>query len=94
VQGTAFDVITVEGHTDRLGTAAYNLALSARRAEVVKAYLVSAGGFNAAKLTAVGHGESRPVTKPEDCKGNRPTPQLIACLQPDRRVEVEVSGTR
>jgi OOP family OmpA-OmpF porin len=34
------------------------------------------------------------VTKPGDCVGQKPTPKLVACLQPDRRVEVEVSGTR
>jgi OmpA-OmpF porin, OOP family len=35
-----------------------------------------------------------PVTKAEDCKGNAPTPELIACLQPDSRVDIEVVGTR
>jgi OOP family OmpA-OmpF porin len=94
VQGTSFDVITVEGHTDRLGSTAYNQSLSQRRAEVVKAYLVGTGGVDAAKVSAVGRGESSPVTKPEDCKGERPTPRLVACLQPDRRVVVEVTGTR
>ncbi|EGF32641.1 OmpA/MotB [Oxalobacteraceae bacterium IMCC9480] len=37
---------------------------------------------------------AEPVTKTGDCVGTRITPALIACLQPDRRVEVEVSGTR
>ena len=46
------------------------------------------------KITAVGKGETAPVTKAKDCVGNKPTPKLIACLQPDRRVEVEVTGTR
>jgi OOP family OmpA-OmpF porin len=94
VKGTTFEVITVEGHTDRLGSAAYNQALSQRRAEVVKAYLVSAGGIDAAKVSAVGKGETMPVTAPDACKGTRATPALILCLQPDRRVEVEVTGTR
>lgn len=94
VQGTQFDVITVEGHTDRLGSAAYNQRLSVQRAEAVKGYLVSSGGIDGAKITAVGKGESTPVTKPGECVGNKPTPKLIACLQPDRRVEVEVTGTR
>ena len=92
--GTRFDVVTVEGHTDRLGTEAYNMALSARRADTVKAYLVSSGGLDAAKLKAVAKGETEPVTKPGQCVGGKPTPRLIACLQPDRRVEVEVAGTR
>ena len=94
LRGTEFDVITVEGHTDRLGAEAYNQRLSTRRAEAVKAYLITTGGLAAAKVSAVGKGESAPVTKPEDCKGNKQSPKLIACLQPDRRVEVEVTGTR
>ena len=91
--GTHFDAITVEGHTDRLGSQAYNQKLSVRRAEAVKSYLVSAGGVDAGRISAVGMSESQPVTKPEDCSGTRPNPKLIACLQPDRRVDVEVSGT-
>lgn len=94
LKGVEFEVIAVEGHTDRLGSEAYNQALSARRAEAVKAYLVASGGWPAAKVAAVGKGESAPVTRPADCKGSKPSPTLIACLQPDRRVEVEVAGTR
>jgi len=90
--GMQFDAITVEGHTDRLGSQAYNQKLSMRRAEAVKNYLVSAGGVDAGRITAMGKGESQPVTKTEDCRGARPNPKLIACLQPDRRVDVEVSG--
>lgn len=94
LQGTQYDVIRVTGHTDRLGSSAYNQALSQRRAESVKDYLVSAGGISAGKVTAAGAGETQPVTSPQDCKGNTPSPKLIACLQPDRRVSVEVTGTR
>lgn len=94
LEGTQFDVVLVEGHTDRIGSAAYNQKLSLQRAQAVKDYLVSAGGLDAAKVTAVGKGESNPVTQPGDCKGNKATPALIACLQPDRRVVVEVSGMR
>ncbi|MEO8524679.1 MAG: OmpA family protein [Caldimonas sp.] len=94
LQGTRFDRIVVEGHTDRLGTEVYNEGLSRRRAEAVKAYLVDAGAVDAARVTAVGRGESVPVTRPGDCTDRQPRPKLIACLQPDRRVTVEVSGTR
>ena len=93
LQGTSFEVITVEGHTDRLGTPAYNQALSNRRAEAVKAYLVGTG-IDAGKISAVGKGESAPVTQTDACKGQKATPALIACLQPDRRVDVEVTGKR
>jgi OOP family OmpA-OmpF porin len=93
-KGTQFNVITVEGHTDRLGTTAYNQRLSKQRAEAVKAYLVSSAGIDAGKINVVAKGESTPVTKAGDCKGNNPNAKLIACLQPDRRVDIEVTGTR
>ena len=93
LQGMQFDRITVEGHTDRLGTSAYNEKLSQRRAEAVKAYLAGPGGIDSAKIATVGKGETQPVTKTEDCRGNKPNPKLIACLQPDRRVDVEVTAT-
>ena len=88
-----FDKVTVQGHTDRLGSEAYNQKLSLRRAEAVKNYLVSTGGVDAGRISSVGEGESQPVTKAEDCRGNKPNAKLIACLQPDRRVDVEVAGT-
>lgn len=94
LNGTRFEVINVEGHTDRLGSEPYNQALSQRRAKAVADYLVARGGIDATKISVVGKGESAPVTKPQDCKGSKPTASLIACLQPDRRVEVEVTGTR
>ena len=86
-------MITVEGHTDRLGSVAYNQKLSVQRAEAVKSYLVTAGGVDPAKVSAVGKGKSQPVTGPNVCQGQKRTDKLIACLQPDRRVEVEVTGT-
>jgi OOP family OmpA-OmpF porin len=92
--GTQYEAITVEGHTDRLGSEAYNQTLSSKRAESVKAYLVNSGGVDSRKVSAIGKGESTSVTKPEDCKGTKPTAKLISCLQPDRRVDVEVTGTR
>jgi len=92
--GTSYDVITVEGHTDRLGTEAYNQKLSLERAEAVKAYLVSKGAIDGSRVKAVGVGESQPTAGTADCKGSRATPALIACLQADRRVDVEVTGTK
>lgn len=94
LKGTRFETVTVEGHTDRLGSTEYNQKLSMERAEAVKAYLVAPGGVDAAKISTVGKSESSPVTKAEDCKGSKATAQLRACLQPDRRVEIEVTGTR
>ncbi len=94
LKGTDFDVVIVTGHTDRLGSHAYNMKLSTSRAEAVKTYLAQSAGIQANKITAKGVNGSDPVTKPGECKGTKASPQLIACLQPDRRVEVEVSGTR
>jgi OOP family OmpA-OmpF porin len=94
LRGTQYDTIKVTGHTDRLGRHDYNMKLSTRRAEAVSAYLVQSGGVPAGKISARGVDGADPVTKPGDCKGNKPTAALIACLQPDRRVEVEVAGTR
>ena len=94
LRGTRYDVITVTGYTDRIGSRAYNMALSARRADAVKTYLVDPAGIPAGKITTRGEGESGPVTKPGDCKGKKANKALINCLQPDRRVEVEVAGTK
>lgn len=94
LRGANFDVITVTGHTDRIGSHAYNMKLSTRRAEAVKSYLAQSAGIPAGRIAARGTDGSDPVTKPGECKGKKATKALIACLQPDRRVEVEVSGTR
>jgi len=94
LKGADFDVITVTGHTDRIGSQKYNQKLSERRAEAAKAYLVKSAGIPADKIVAKGVDGSNPVTKPGECKGNKATRKLIACLGPDRRVEVEVSATR
>ncbi|MET0378378.1 MAG: outer membrane beta-barrel protein [Spongiibacteraceae bacterium] len=94
LKGTQFEVITVTGHTDRIGSHDYNMKLSTRRAEAVKAYLVESLGIPSSKVEARGVNGAEPVTQPGDCQGEKATQQLIACLQPDRRVEIEVSGTR
>jgi OOP family OmpA-OmpF porin len=94
LQGTRYSKISVEGNTDRLGSEAYNQKLSQERADAVKAYLTTSAGIDSTKITSVGRGESNPVTKPEDCKGTKANAALIACLQPDRRVDVEVTGER
>ena len=93
LKGAQFEVITVTGYSDRIGSHEYNMKLSTRRAEAVKSYLVDVG-IPEGKITARGADGSNPVTKPEQCKGDRRTAELIACLQPDRRVEVEVAASR
>jgi OOP family OmpA-OmpF porin len=94
LRGMRYDTIQVTGHADRLGPHEYNMKLSIRRAEAVAGYLSQSAGIAAGRISARGVDGTRPVTAPGDCKGTRPTPALIACLQPDRRVDVEVHGER
>jgi OOP family OmpA-OmpF porin len=94
LKSARFEVITVTGYSDRIGSHEYNLRLSTRRAEAVKSYLVETQGIPADKVTAQGADGSDPVTKPDECPGEKRTPKLIACLQPDRRVDVEVVASR
>lgn len=93
LQGATYEVILAIGHTDRIGTAAYNQKLSVRRAEAVKKYLTEKG-IAPNRVYADGKGKTQPLTKPSDCKIKQSRSQLIACLQPDRRVGVEVTGTK
>jgi outer membrane protein OmpA-like peptidoglycan-associated protein len=53
--------VVIEGHTDAVGSADYNLHLSRRRAAAVKAYLVESCGIEALRLRTVGFGEVRPI---------------------------------
>ena len=86
------EVILVVGHTDRLGSLKHNQGLSERRAAAVKTYLVSKG-IEANRVYTEGKGPSQPVTG-DKCKGNAATKALISCLQPDRRADIEVIGTK
>lgn len=92
LDGTTYDTIAAIGHTDRIGTNAYNQKLSERRAHAVKMYL-EGKNVQAGRINAEGKGETQPVTKAADCPGAK-SAKVIACLQPDRRVDVEVTGTK
>lgn len=85
------EVVIAVGHADRIGSAAYNQKLSEKRAAAVKDYLVSKG-IPANRVYTEGKGSKQPVTKPGDCKGPK-SAKVIACLQPDRRVDIEIIGT-
>lgn len=93
IRGIDLEVIVASGHTDSIGTDKYNDALSARRAQAVKAYLVKKG-IDEKRIYTEAKGKRQPVTT--DCKQSlkKQRKALIACLAPDRRVEVEVVGTR
>lgn len=92
LSATKYDVVVATGHTDRIGTVPYNQKLSERRASAVKAYLISKG-VPSDRISSAGQGEMQPITHAGDCKGPV-SKKLIACLQPDRRVEVEVTATK
>ena len=90
------DEIVAVGHADRIASDDYNQKLSEARAQAVKDYLASKGA-KGNTITAEGKGESQPVTG-DKCqkmgaeRGNNK--KLVECLQPDRRVEIEVLGSR
>ena len=91
------EAVVAVGYTDRIGRTDYNLDLSQKRAATVKAYLVDTGGIEASRVFMEGRGETSPVTG-DNCKpmgkeqaSNR---KLVACLAPDRRVDIEAVGVR
>lgn len=93
INGLSYDSVIVIGHTDRIGTREYNLGLSERRANTVRDYLVQ-GGIQSGRITARGVANDDPVTSPSDCRGLGSNAATIACLEPDRRVVVEIHATR
>jgi outer membrane protein OmpA-like peptidoglycan-associated protein len=81
--------LQVEGHTDAIGTDAYNDALSQRRAESVRQWLAQSGGFQAGGLRATGEGKRRPVVPNQHSDGtDNPFGR-----QRNRRVEIAATGT-
>ncbi|PIE47496.1 MAG: hypothetical protein CSA42_02720 [Gammaproteobacteria bacterium] len=82
--------IDLVGHTDRLGSEQYNDKLGLNRAKTVKAYLASKGVT--APMNVKSAGELQPVT--DGCQGVSPRSALKACLQPDRRVVVNIFGVK
>ena len=93
LKGIKLEVIIAVGHADRLGSDQYNQKLSEKRAEAVKAYLVGKG-VEPNRVYTEGKGEKQPVTGDKCGKSDKKTKQLVECLQPDRRVEIEVIGTK
>ncbi len=83
LQGVDVEMVIATGHTDSVGSDAYNQKLSERRAGAVKDYLVSKG-IPAAKITTIGKGESQPVATNKTAEGR----------QKNRRVDIEFKGTK
>jgi OOP family OmpA-OmpF porin len=86
-----YDTIVVVGHTDPLGSDAYNQGLSERRAATVAHYLTR-NGVRAKTIRSEGRGESELKVTPADCSSAKGRAALIACYQPNRRVDVTVTG--
>lgn len=82
------DKLELTGHTDRLGSEAYNAKLSADRAETIKAYLQQQGVK--ADIVAVGRGAAEPLAHVTCSQRTRAA--LAQCLQPNRRVEISITG--
>jgi OOP family OmpA-OmpF porin len=83
VKSLTLEVIVAVGHTDSVGTDAYNQKLSIRRAEAVKKHLVSQG-IEAKRIYVEGKGESQPVADNKTAEGRAK----------NRRVQIEAIGTR
>jgi OmpA-OmpF porin, OOP family len=83
IKDVNLEVIIAVGHTDWIGTVAYNQKLSVRRAEAVKAYLVSKG-IEKNRVYTEGKGKSQPIADNRTAEGRAK----------NRRVEIEVVGTR
>ncbi|UXC20804.1 OmpA family protein [Comamonas sp. PR12] len=83
VKNINLEVIIAVGHTDSIGSDAYNQKLSVRRAEAVKAYLVSKG-IDKSRVYTEGKGEKQPVADNKTAAGRAK----------NRRVEIEVVGTQ
>ena len=95
-QGAEVDRIVLAGYADRIGSDQYNKDLSERRAQAVADYLASKG-VDQSRIQVEGRGEDNPITG-NQCKRMGPekasNKKLVSCLQPDRRVEAELLGSR
>jgi OOP family OmpA-OmpF porin len=95
-QGANVEKVVLIGHADRIGSEGYNKELSEKRAQAVGDYLAQKG-VDRSRLQIEGRGEAEPVTGNECSKlgkDSNKNPKLIACLQPDRRVDAELLGSR
>jgi outer membrane protein OmpA-like peptidoglycan-associated protein len=91
--GTKYDSISIVGHTDPIGNAKYNQALSERRAEAAKKYLVGKG-VDGGRISTSGKGEGELVVKRADCAGKKGKAAYIACLEPNRRIVIDGKASK
>ncbi len=76
--------VEIQGHTDNIGSDAYNQKLSERRAQSVVTYLVQNFGIDISRLTAKGYGESKPIASNDNAEGRAL----------NRRVQFFIIGTK
>jgi len=92
IHGLDSQTIAAIGYADRMGSSKSNQALSEQRVDAVKAYLVSKG-VKAERVETSARGETAPTTSAGECKDANNS-KNVACMQPDRHVFIEISGTR
>lgn len=87
------EVVLITGYADRIGSEEYNMELSQRRADAVKTYLVEQG-IDGNRIETAARGEADPVVSCDNIKGkaNRNNKALISCLQPNRRIVLDLKG--
>ena len=76
--------VTVEGHTDSWGSDATNQKLSTERAEAVQEYLLASSGIDAARIIAVGYGETKPIAPNETTEGRRKNRRIDIVIHPKK----------
>jgi OOP family OmpA-OmpF porin len=92
IHGLESQSIRAIGHADRRGIPAANHVLSQQRVDAVKAYLIGRG-IASSRVQTSARGDTQPNTSARECKDADDT-KNVACMQPDRHVFIEASGTR
>lgn len=90
---TKNDIVMITGYADRIGNEKYNMALSQRRADSVKSYMI-AQGIDGNRIETAAKGEADAVVSCDKIKGraNHKNKALISCLQPNRRIVLDLKG--
>ena len=94
-QHPQIEMVTITGHTDRIGSDSYNKQLTQERADAVRSYLI-AQGVSARRIETKGMGSANPVVSCDRVRGevSGQNKELVDCLRPNRRVEVEIKTQR
>ena len=79
----------IEGHTDSVGTDAYNLSLSQRRAEAVRQVLIDQFKVDASRLTSVGYGEERPIADNRTAEGRQLNRRVVAVVSATKKEKLK-----